>query len=531
MNKVVLFAESSLSYQHGKPLGIYVLASYLRSHNIKTQTICAWRYIDDKMFEKLCRKFLSDATVVVGISSTLLSTNESSPEDRVPKFDFFGMPADRLRKKLSMIKWLAPNAKIVVGGSQTLYHNLNNIPGAELVDLYIKGQGEEMLLKLAQGESLKTVSLTPAVTSDTIYGYDKFTTTPVQYHDSDCIAPNEGLSIELARGCVFKCSFCSYFLNGKHHGDYVKQADTLRQEFINNYEKHGTTHYIIVDDLINDSEEKVNMLLEVSQSLPFKLQYSGYLRLDLIRRFPSMAQKLKDSGLIACFFGLETIDSKSGRTVGKGLGMERIEQGLEICHEAWGNTVLITAAFIMGLPSHDSHTKHELLNWLNQMRSKKMIHEVRAQPLFINVAVPNSEIDKNPEKFGYKIDKSNQNNITWVTDDYSFEQATQDCDYVLSEFYKNYKFKNRPGTFRLPFVLSLVDADTQHAIINLLMNDSSSMWADSEEWNKYLNNLHYQFRQDYFTRLLEYQEPIEPQYQFRQDYFTKLLEYQECAEP
>jgi len=272
------------------------------------------------------------------------------------------------------------------------------------------------------------------------------------------------------------------------------------------------------------------MLLEVSQSLPFKLQYSGYLRLDLIRRFPNMAQKLKDSGLIACFFGLETIDNKSGRTVGKGLGMERIEQGLEICHQAWGNSVSITAAFIMGLPGHDSQTKHDLLNWINHMRSKKMIHDVMAQPMFINVIIPLSDIDKNPEKFGYKVDKSDPDNITWTTDDYSFEQAAEDCSYVLSEFYEKYKYKNRPGTFRLPFILAQIDADTRRAIMDVLTNDSSSVWGNDIEWNKYIHDLEHQSRQKYFTMLFKYQESTDPKYQLRQKHFTRLLEYQESAE-
>jgi hypothetical protein len=45
---------------NGRPLGMYVIASYLRSHGIPTQTIWGWNQIPDPIFLGLCKKYLNE---------------------------------------------------------------------------------------------------------------------------------------------------------------------------------------------------------------------------------------------------------------------------------------------------------------------------------------------------------------------------------------------------------------------------------------------------------------------------------------
>jgi radical SAM superfamily enzyme YgiQ (UPF0313 family) len=501
---VVLFGDSKP--KESRPIGIYVLASYLRQHNIPTQAIWGWNQDPYYVFYGMCKKFLNDQIKVVGISSTLLSNPESD------EFNFFGLPTEELYRRFNLIKKLAPNAKIVVGGSQTIYSNLSNVPGAEFVDLFIHGQGEQALLEFVRAvdnnTKITTASITPPTTSDKIYKYDDFTTTPVKFDPSDCLIPGEAMAIEFARGCIFKCSFCSYELNGKSPGDYIKSKETLREELLYNYNNFGTTYYYSSDDLINDSEGKVDMILEVSQSLPFKLTYSGYLRLDLIRRFPAMAKKLKDSGLISAFFGIETINDASGRAVGKGLGLDRTNEALEICDQAWNNSVAGTAGMIIGLPKDTPEYKYQLLEWITSSSVRRVIKDCDIKPLFITPGLGLSDIDKNPEKFGYRNCGTAEVNaryglghMNWETDCYSLKQAIVDSKFVKNKFYENNTFKFRLFPFKLPYVLSL--ADNPAEILNIVFNDSTTQWTDNKDWNQYLHNLHIQHRKQYITTLLK----------------------------
>lgn len=503
-HQVVLFGDSQPD--QSRPIGIYVLASYLRQHGIPTQTLWGWNQRPQHVFYGMCNKFLNDQIKVVGISSTLLSNLESGESN------FFGLPTEELYWRFELIKKLAPNAKIVVGGSQTIYSNLSTIPGSEFVDLFVHGQGEQALLEFVQAVNsdakVITTSITPPATSDKIYKYNNFTTTQVKFDVTDCLVDGEAMAVEFARGCIFKCSFCSYELNGKSPGDYIKTKETLREELLYNYNNFGTTYYYSSDDLINDSEEKVDMILEVSKSLPFKLTYSGYLRLDLIRRFPAMAKKLKDSGLIAAFFGVETINDASGRAVGKGLGLDRVNEGIDICDQAWGGTVSGSVGMIIGLPKDTPDYKFQLSEWLTSDRVRKVIKDCTIQPLFITPGLGLSDIDKNPEKFGYqsrglanmKKSRYGIEHMDWTTSTYSLEQAITDAKFVEGEFYKDIKFKNRIPTFKLPYILSLSDKPAE--ILNVVLHDNSTAWANDKEWADYLYRLQINHRKKYIKLLL-----------------------------
>ena len=69
----------------------------------------------------------------------------------------------------------------------------------------------------------------------------------------------------------------SYDLIGKKMGDYVKQKNLIREELIRNYNEWGTTDYYVADETINDSEEKIDMLLDAVSNLPFKPTFGGFL--------------------------------------------------------------------------------------------------------------------------------------------------------------------------------------------------------------------------------------------------------------
>jgi hypothetical protein len=494
MSQVVLFADSAMRF--ARPLSIYRLATHLRAHNISVQNIWGWKTLSPTDFYNICKKFISADTLVVGISTTLLGNR---------KHGFFGVPDDVLQLRLQLIRKLAPRAKIVVGGSQVAEVPISAIPARELVDAFVTGQGEESLLAIVQAVQgntrFRTASINPNIVTQDTYPYSGFATSKTEFVKQDYIVPGEGLSFEFARGCIFKCSFCTYELTGKTRGDYSKHVNLVREELIANYNEHGTQHYNIVDDLLNDSEDKVNLVLDVAESLPFKIYYSGFIRLDMLRRFPTMATKLKDSGLVGAFMGIETINDASGRAVGKGLGRERINEALHVLKEKWQQQVMVESGLILGLPHDTPDTKYQVLEWLRSTPACDVICDISINPLGINRYRKISEIDIDPGKFGYTITESG-----WTTANYNSEQAGVDAKWVTNEYYKNRKYNNltvdsKMDLFTLPYLLSIADKPAE--IMDVLLRDQSTTWKDHTDWNSYVNQLFKAHRERYLNLLLE----------------------------
>ena len=80
-----------------------------------------------------------------------------------------------------------------------------------------------------------------------------FSKSKTSYVEHDYILKNEVPILEIGRGCIFNCKFCSFALKGKKKLDYIKDQSLLRDELIEHYEKYGMDKYIFVDDTFNDS--------------------------------------------------------------------------------------------------------------------------------------------------------------------------------------------------------------------------------------------------------------------------------------
>lgn len=284
-------------------------------------------------------------------------------------------------------------------------------------------------------------------------GFD-FKYSYTDYDDSSFITKNEVLGLELARGCRFKCKFCSYPLIGqKKVSDYIKDPDVVREELIRNYERFGTTRYCIMDDTFNDSMAKIELYHEVFTSLPFKIRFWCFLRADLLVLMPRQAKLLVEMGLDTCFFGFESFNHESAKSIGKGMDPQRIKDLLKELKQTHFKDVRITGTFIIGLP-HETHTTIRE-HWYDYLKENQDIDSIFTIPLFIsNKNHPNwentfrSEFDLNYEHYGYSF-KPKPNN----------PEDMYDGTFILNGSYK-----------------------TANSIYQA--SDGNEFWSDSEIWVK-----------------------------------------------
>jgi hypothetical protein len=173
----------------------------------------------------------------------------------------------------------------------------------------------------------------------------------------------------------------------------------------------------MLDDTFNDSEYKIDGFLELTRSLPFKIEYAAYIRADLVHRFEGMAEKLAETGLRGAFFGIESLHPTASKIVGKGWsGKSAREFVPELVHNIWKNKITAHCGLIVGLPGETADDLQGSLRWAND----NMINVI-----FFGLQVTNnlhersyiSEFERNADTYGFKFDSNNKwYNDTWKRD-------------------------------------------------------------------------------------------------------------------
>ena len=190
----------------------------------------------------------------------------------------------------------------------------------------------------------------------------------IDYRDDDYIQPFEMLTVELSRGCKFRCKYCNYaFLGVKE--DTSTEGELLRSELMDNYERFGTTNYILADDTLNDRESKLEMLGDVVQSLPFEPNFACFIRMDLTVAKPQQLKLLSRARVWNHFYGVETFNDEAGKAVAKGMPSKRIKQGLLDMREHMMGELGIyrgSCGMIAGLPHETPDSWQRSEDWLRE---------------------------------------------------------------------------------------------------------------------------------------------------------------------
>lgn len=359
MAECLIFADGT-SYERvpQKTLGPYRIATEIRKYGFSCQVVHLISWFTTNEIETVCKKFIDENTKIVGFSTTFFGTinpikkTATAINDLDQKLDFL----------LAHIKKNYPHVKIIFGGPNGAILRNNGY----YCDAVILGYGESAIIKMLQNKELIPVDMiegTP-VYNDSNSEFN-FCDSTVEYQDWDCFDQDDTMVLEVARGCIFRCKFCAYPLNGKKKLDYLKDPDVLRNELIRNYEKFKVNKYIISDDTFNDSTEKLLILHKIFKSLPFRIYFSCYLRLDLLNAHREQIDLLLDMGLTGANFGIESFHPVAARTIGKGSVFKNAKQLLhELKTIHWKERVKIQVGLIVGLPHDTLKSLRETRDWI-----------------------------------------------------------------------------------------------------------------------------------------------------------------------
>jgi hypothetical protein len=137
--------------------------------------------------------------------------------------------------------------------------------------------------------------------------------------------------------------------------------------------------------------------------------------LDLINKYPHQADLLSDMGMVGNFFGIETLNKKSGVAIGKGLDPSKVKDRLNWLGDRWKDKVNMAAGIIFGLPYDNKEYFAEMKNWI--LEKNNPLTQIEIYPLVLhkkNMWGHGSEFTLNPEIYGYNVySHDTGNGIYW----------------------------------------------------------------------------------------------------------------------
>lgn len=443
-------------------------------------------------------KHIGQDTLWVGFSSTFFwlpnHINPSGNGDILEIKEMWWTQENEVNEIIAHIKNKSP-AKILYGGTKSEFFIGKN----PLIDYWVSGLADKSIVPLTEYLKTKDESLIiPPEVITNVDGSISYLVDSSKYPEPGMhevrtlwkpehnIIPREGLPIEFARGCIFKCKFCTYPLLGKKKGTYLRNAMEIRDDLMRNYDLFGTTDYFISDDTVNDDTDKLISLADAFKTLPFKPRFGGFFRLDLINRWPEQAEILLDMGVVGVFFGIETLHPESAKSIGKGLHPKKVVDRMHWLKDGpWKNRVNIGGGIILGLP-HDNITYFEEL--IEQVATPEFpMDHVQFFPLHLNDQSKTdskpglyvSEFNLHPEIYGYEFPGKN-NYMRW-------QLPQQDLSHMLvsaiaQEFNQRRDPLNKPAGFEMIRYLNIgID---QHDLHTMTSIELRTKYKDLEALNQ-----------------------------------------------
>lgn len=420
-NRLTSFIDDIITTQNHpfiRSYAVYKLAHECRKHGYSVQVIDHFRYATEQQINDIIDKFVGDNTLMVGFSKTFDSDVDYF-------FSSFYIPSGRQHLVIERIKRNNYNTKIALGGS---YQNTDTMHSESILkkytDIQNTGYGDCTIIEIL--DDLKNKKHEKYY-RDPLSRLDIKQST-MSYADEDLVSSDIQLSLETSRGCIFKCSFCNFGLLGKEKGSYIRCTERIEQELLENYNKYGVYRYWITDDTFNDDSDKLKIIADLRNKTGIPLELTAFLRLDLQQRL-KQEQLLLDCGIKYAQYGIETLNPESAVAINKGWHPDEQMSYIADLKSSTSHfkDVHINSGFIAGLPEDTPQTLTDMRRKLcdpnyNKMDNCFMGPLYMRSPKIQNVINSNegtgSEIDRNPEKYGYSFkEKDNENyfvRFNWV---------------------------------------------------------------------------------------------------------------------
>jgi hypothetical protein len=272
-----------------------------------------------------------------------------------------------LRNLCFYIKRSYPDVKIIIGGNTNFNIDVK-------ANYYVYGFGEyavDAILKYEFGNGNKPTGrphwsgwAVDALSFYPAWPLDDYTS---EYEDRDYLQPDDVVTLELSRGCRFKCKYCNFPVLGVKD-DTSMSEEVMYQYLSSMYDRWGIKNYNIADETVNDRNSKLEKLSSAVQRCEFKPNFGAFTRLDLFNSHPEQMELMAGARIWGQFYGIETFNHRSGKVIGKGLDPEVNKRLMLEMRKYMFEHVGVyrgTASFIAGLPYETPDDLAKTHQWLS----------------------------------------------------------------------------------------------------------------------------------------------------------------------
>ncbi|MCP4200710.1 MAG: radical SAM protein [bacterium] len=164
--------------------------------------------------------------------------------------------------------------------------------------------------------------------------------------------------LETARGCPFKCNFCSVW---KFHESTYRQKSAER--IVEELSQIDSPHVFITDDIFWLDVKRGEELAKAIHDSGIRKSFLVQTRTDIICKFPHLVEMWKDLGYLTAFLGVEKVDDAGLSSVNKSNSAENNVRAIQILKDL---KVGYSCNFIVD-PTWDREDFARLRNWMDEM--------------------------------------------------------------------------------------------------------------------------------------------------------------------
>jgi len=203
-------------------------------------------------------------------------------------------------------------------------------------------------------------------------------------------------SLFTTRGCPMSCAFCESGRKGVIWGKYTRYEPLwCVEEQIRECKELGFTGLAYYDDVFILNKKRTLKLLDLN--IKYDMKWRCFLRSDILCNWggKDYLERMRNSGLIEVFLGVESADNQIKENIHKGTTIEQDTKVLQWCKELG---IRCKMSFILGLPGESMESMQKTRAWILEHRPD-IVQVDRFIPF------PGVPITKNPQDYDLKYEK------------------------------------------------------------------------------------------------------------------------------
>lgn len=319
-------------------------------------------------------------------------------------FSVYQMNEEPTKWAIQKIKKILPNVKIAVGGPNV---QKGYFVKEDYYDYVVNGEGEEAILNILNELEYGIENLSPkfiAQPEDQRLNLNRLPTPDYDNIDFNEYKIPNGVTTELSRGCIAKCTFCEE----THFWKYRQRMAIDTLEEVNYLYKRGIRVFWFIDSLVNGNLKELRAFAKGIIAKGLDIKWTGYARCDGRMNLEYM-QDLADSGCVYLNYGCESGSQHVLDDMAKGVTIAEMEQNFRD-----GKKVGIQAAtnWIVAFPTETHQDYADTMTFLYRNR------DMNINNMSTGIGFgqgPETITGQNPDKFNLSYQKYLGH---WITKDF-----------------------------------------------------------------------------------------------------------------